>query len=451
MGYDLLIHGGTIVTSNGRFPGQVAVQGGKIAAILSPKVEAEAKKTYDATGLYILPGLIDAHVHFRDPGFTEKEDFETGTRSAAAGGITMVIDMPNVSPPTTTAANLEEKLRAISPKAAVDFGLFSVLVEENEGEMAALAKGGVAGFKIYIGTSVGNIAAPQDGRMLNQLSQAAKLGYRTGFHAENNEINDFCTAALQKAGEEDPSCLVRARPSVSEASAVAKAISFAEAAGAKIHIYHVSAKESVSLIREAKARGVAVTAETCPQYLLYSVEDYPALGAKGKCFPPIRYKEDQAALWEGLADGTLDMVATDHAPHTAAEKAGGLWQCMAGVIGVETSVPLFLTEVGRGRLTLEEYVRLASENPAKLWGFYPQKGSLLPGTDADLTIVDLEREGTIRNSDLHGKSKEGVFDGVKTKGKAVSALVRGRFVLKDEVLLTEPGYGRLVRPIVPSY
>lgn len=430
--HDLLIKNGILVSPQGRKKADVAVKDGKFDVIAEKGTHIEAERTIDAEGLFLLPGLIDGHVHFRDPGFSHKEDLATGSRSAMYGGMTYVIDMPNVKPVTSTAQRLKERMALAREKACIDVGFFALLTGENLSEMTALKETGAVGFKIYLGTSVGDIAAPPDGVILEQFRKAAELDMRIGFHAENNDINDYYTKKAMAEEENSPEDLICARPDFSEAEAVGKAILFARESGAKIHIYHVSSGKTVDLIRKAKREGVDVTAETCPQYLLLSRKDYGRLGALIKTFPPVREEEDRLKLWEGLKDGTIDMIATDHAPHTAEEKSGDIWHAMAGVAGVEISARLMLKEVAEGRLTLEELSAWMSENPAKVWGL-KDRGRVETGLPANLTIVDMGCRETIHNSQLHGKTNMTAFDGTSIVGAPVMSVVNGRvFKLRGE-------------------
>ncbi|GHV95688.1 dihydroorotase [Spirochaetia bacterium] len=445
MVYNALLKNGMLVGAKESFAADIAVADGKIACIGAADSSLTAELVYDARGKFILPGVIDAHVHFREPGLTHKEDFETGSAAAAYGGITMIADMPNTQPVTSTVERFREKVCFAEEKSYIDFGLFALLNGENAGEIEGLQKAGALGFKIFLGTSTGDIAAPPADIMLEQLRKIAGMGKRIGFHAENNELNARFTALCRAgANPEDPALLARARPDISEADAIAAAIGFAEQSGAHIHIHHVSSRLGADLIRSAKKRLVPVSAETCPHYLLLDEDDYPRLGKAMKVYPPIRSKADREALWAALLDGTIDMIATDHAPHTAEEKERPLWEAMSGLCGVETSVRLMLNEVNKGRLSLNDYVRLASEAPARIWGLYPQKGSFVPGSDADFTIVDMEKIGVIRTNELHSKNKTGVYDGIETRGIPVAAMIRGDFVMRDGELCGKRGFGKFI-------
>jgi len=246
-------------------------------------------------------------------------------------------------------------------------------------------------------------------------------------------------------GRRDPLAHLESRPAVCVVDAVERAIAFAEAAGAQVHIAHEGCKDALPIIRDAKSRGVAVTAETCPHYLLLTAEDMDRVGPVLRVNPPVRAAGHAEPLWSGLADGVIDMLATDHAPHAIPEKtADDIWDCVSGFGGLETAIPLLLTEVNRGRITLEQYVTWSSLAPARVWGLYPRKGVLDVGSDADIVIVDLEREATIRADRFQSKSKITPFEGFRTKGQPVCTIVRGRVVMRDGALEGRPGWGRLV-------
>jgi len=444
MHYDLILKNGTVVTPEQSYSGGVAVKNGKIALVGKLDESNTADEVYDADGKCILPGIIDSHVHFRDPGLTEKEDFQTGSAAAALGGITTVADMPNTIPVTSTLERFNEKLKIACEKSYVDFALYSLLTNDNTREMEDLIKAGTLGFKVFLGTSTGDIAAPSAGVLFEQLEKCAGFGIRVGFHAETSELNAYFTAVCKgKTGAQAGVLLAQARPVISEVLAIQTAICYAQFTGAKIHIHHVTSKEGALAIEQAARNGVKVSAETCPHYLLLNSSGEKA----NKVYPPIRDENHRKALWEAVKKGNIDTIASDHAPHTSGEKALPLRQAHAGLCGVETLVNLMLNEVNRGSLSLNDFVRLSSEGPAKVWGIYPQKGSLLPGADADFTIVDMKMKRKIREGELHSKSKTSPYDGMEVQGLPVAAIVRGAFVMRDGELTGKKGYGVLVSPV----
>ena len=449
MHYDLILKNGTLVTPLENLEADIAVKNGKIALVGVFDSSVTADEIYDAAGKHVLPGIIDAHVHFRDPGLTEKEDFESGSAAAAFGGVTMAADMPNVLPVTSTAERFYEKVNIAREKSYIDFGLFALLSNDNTSQMAGLQKAGALGFKIFLGTSTGDIAAPAVGTLLEQMKEAARINMRLGFHAESSELNSHFTshcknmpAPFEGRNPSEALLLSQARPVISEVLAIQTAVSFAQLTGAKIHIHHVTSVDGAHLAGEAKQKGVNITAETCPHYLLLDSQGDSAV----KVYPPIRDKTHCAGLWDALEKGIIDIIASDHAPHTEKEKALSIWEAPAGIGGVETAVPLMLNEVNRGRLTLNDYVRIASETPAKIWGVFPQKGNLLPGADADFTVVDMSMKSVIKSGELHSKNKTCVFNGMETQGLPVATIVRGRFVMRDGELTGAKGTGLLVSP-----
>ena len=442
MHYDLLIIKGTLVTPNENLTADIAVKNGKIAFVGKLKNSDTADEIYDAQGLHILTGIIDAHVHFRDPGLTEKEDFETGSIAAAFGGITTIADMPNVVPVTSTYDRFKEKMLIANEKSYIDFSFFSALCEDNTCQIENLIKAGTLGFKVFLGSSTGDIACPSYGVLYEQMKKCGGR-IRIGFHAETSGINESQTAlCMEKTGTPGGILLSEARPVFSEALAIQSAICFAQYSQAKIHIHHVSSLDGVQLIAQAKQKGINVTAETCPHYLLLD-----SLNCAHRVYPPIRNKEHSRGLWDAIKAGTIDMIASDHAPHTAVEKALPLWEAPAGLCGVETLVPLMLDKVNTGNLSLNDFVRLASEQPAKIWGLYPRKGSLLAGADADFTVVDMNRKIKIDKDALHSKSKTSAYDGMEIMGAPAATIVRGKFVMKDGKLKGAKGYGRFATPL----
>lgn len=449
MTVDLVINGGTLVFPDGTLQASLAIQGEQIAAIGLPETMPPAKEVLDATGLYILPGAIDAHVHFREPGYTHKEDWQTGSAAAAMGGVTTVFEMPNVNPPTGTPEALAQKHALAAEKSHVDFGLYGLLAEDNIDQLEALVAGGVAGFKCFMGNTFGNLPSPSTGAMLEGFEIVARHGLRIALHAETASIMARRTAALQAAGRTDPLAHLDARPAVVAIEAVSRAAVLAEWTGARIHVLHVSSADELRPLREAKARGVDITAETCPQYLLLDSGEYGRLKGVIRVNPPVREARHKDPLWAALADGTIDMIATDHAPHVPEEKGrASIWDCDCGFPGVETQMPLMLTEVARGRMAITDYVRWSAANPARSFGLYPRKGVLRPGSDADLAIVDLRREATIKDAVLQSRAKITPWNGRLVQGLPMHTLVRGRFVMRDRALVEQAkGWGRSVHAI----
>jgi dihydroorotase len=446
---DLVINGGTIVSPDAEFRASIAIKNGLIHAIGAPEAMPSAKETLDALGLHILPGAIDVHVHFRDPGYPQKEDFASGTAAAAFGGVTTIFDMPNTLPTIGTPEALAAKHRIAAEKAYVDYGLYAVLGEDSIEHVSALIDGGIIGFKLYMGNTFGRIPSPTTGAMLEAFEVVAPTGKRISLHAETNSIMERRESRLRAAGRTEPIAHLAARPAVVAVEAVARAAILAEWTGARIHVLHISSAAELRPLAEAKARGVEITGETCPHYLLLSEADYEKFGGIIRVNPPVREAPNRQPLWDALMDGTIDMIATDHAPHAPDEKTrNDIWTVDCGFPGVETQMPLMLTEIGRGRAKIQDYVRWSAESPAKIWGLYPRKGALTVGSDADVAIVDLSRTWTIDDALIQSRSKISPWHGRQATALPIHTIVRGRFVMKDRILQENArGTGRSVHAI----
>ena len=446
---DLVIHNGKIVSPEAVIDASIAIKNGHVLAIGAAEAMPSAAETFDATGLHLLPGAIDDHVHFRDPGYPHKEDWASGSAAAAFGGVTTVFDMPNTIPPTGTADILAAKHAIAAAKAHVDFGLYGLLGEDTIANVPALVEGGVIGFKLYMGNTFGKIPSPSTGAMLEAFEVVAPTGKRISLHAETNSIMERRQKRLMAAGKIDQFAHLAARPAVVAVEAVSRAAILAEWTGARIHILHISSADELRPLREAKTRGVDITGETCPHYLLLSTDDYTRVPGVIAVNPPVREARNREPIWAALLDGTIDLIATDHAPHAPEEKTrNDIWTVDCGFPGVETQMPLMLTEVNAGRMSICDYVRMSAFNPALIWGLYPRKGALTPGAEADIAMVDLGRGHTIEDAALQSHSRISPWNGRRVKGLPLHTLVRGRFVMKDRTLVPATrGWGRSVHSI----
>jgi dihydroorotase len=437
---DLVIKNGWIVTPEATTHGGVAISDGKFVAIGTSETLPDGKQVIDAAGHHILPGIIDAHVHFRDPGVTHKEDFGTGSTAAVCGGVTTIVDMPNQLPPTENAEQVGVKKKIGESKSLCDFAVLGVVHQTNADDILPMAKAGAIGYKIFFGETIGNLPFPDDGMCIEVFSNITKSGVPLCVHAENRQIQHYWTNKLKAEGKNDPIYWESSRPYLCEAESVAHVIFLAENFGTMLHIVHTSSKQAAQMIKDAKARGLRVTAETCPHYLLREGDEMAKIGPLLKMNPPVRSRDHAEALWHGLLNGTIDMIATDHSPHTFEEKGcdrngkmskPAIWECISGFCGVETAVSAMLTEVNKGRMTLNHYVRLASENPARVWQMYPKKGAIRLGSDGDVTIVDMNKEKTIDGEKLHSKNTPTPWHGWKVKGVPIYTIVRGHIQMKD--------------------
>ncbi len=441
---DLLITGGTVVSHDGRRLQDVAVVDGRVLAV-GDSLAIEGVPIIDATGLLVLPGLIDMHVHLREPGMTEKEDFASGTSAAAAGGVTTVVDMPNTQPPVATAEGFRQKLNLVEDKAYVDFGLYGMLDHDNSDEIAGMAELGAMGFKLFMGQTTGDNRCPNDAAIFRGLEAAAAADLVVGVHAENDHLLRMFGDRLQASGRKDPRAHLEGRPAFVEVEAVTRIITMATEAKTKLHIHHLSTAVGLQRVMDLRADGHQVSIEALISHLLLDEETYDTYGNLIKLNPPIRPASDVAALWEGISRGDVDIIATDHAPHTAVEQAEtDVWKAYGGFIGVETMLPLMLTAASQGRLTVEDIVRLCSYTPAHRWSI-ANKGQLTPGFDADFVLVDADTKRVLDQTQLHSKHKVTPYNGWEFTGSVVATYVRGRLVYEKGEVIGEPT-GRQVQP-----
>ena len=446
--HDLIFSGAHITLGDKTRLIDLAVKGETISALGAPGTLGTAEEIFDVSGKYIIPGAIDVHVHFREPGYSHKEDWYTGTQAAAMGGVTTIFEMPNTNPPTRSVIELNEK-KALAEKACVDFGIYGLLAEDNLNEIEGLISGGANAFKCFMGNTFGNLPSPSTGAMLEGFEKIAKAGLRISLHAETASIMALRQKKLEEAGKNEPLNHLDARPEIVAIEAVSRAAVLAEWTGARIHVLHISSAGELRPLNEAKMRGVDITGETCPCYLYLDTSDYEKLGTIIRVNPPVRTKRDSEEIWKALKNGLIDMISTDHAPHTAAEKMkGSIWEADCGFPGVETQMPLMLTAVNQGKISLEHYVKISSENPARAFGLWPHKGTISVGAHADITVIDIHRKETIKAAKLHSRGKITPFENFETTGAPVHTLVRGRFVQKDRKICSNiKGHGTQVSDI----
>jgi dihydroorotase len=434
--FDLLLRGGEIANHAGRGPGDIGVSGGKIAAIGDLK-QASAGTVFDAKGLTILPGVIDTQVHFREPGLEHKEDLESGSRGAALGGVTAVFEMPNTNPSTTTEAAINDKLSRAKNRMHVDHAFYVGAAAENFDILSDLERlPGVCGVKTFMGSSTGSLLV-KDEAGLDRVLKA--INRRAAFHAEEDDrLND----RKKFAREGDWTSHPEVRDAEAALIAVKRLVAAARRHGKRVHVLHVSSKEEMAFL--ATAKDVA-TVETLPQFLTFEApEVYERLKGFGQMNPPIRYAADRAALWSlGITQGVVDVIGTDHAPHTKEEKAQPYPKSPSGMPGVQTAVAVMLTHVGEGRLSLERYIDLTSAGPARIFNI-EGKGRIALGFDADFTVVDLKARRKITASEQANKSGWTPFDGFEAKAWPMATIIRGKIVMRDGALV-EASQGEPIR------
>ena len=433
--FDLIIRGSTVVNHDGVGVRDVGIRGGRIAAIGSLG-QASAGETIDARGLHVLPGVIDSQVHFREPGAMHKEDLETGARAAVLGGVTAVFEMPNTDPTTTTAERLADKVRRAHHRMACDFAFWVGGTAETVSDIPDLERlPGSAGIKVFAGSSTGDLLVEEEKALAAILGKTRR---RVAFHSES-EARLRARKGHQKA--DDPSSHSIWRDATAAMECTEQLVRLAEAAGAPIHILHVSTAEEMAFLANHKR---LVSVEVTPQHLTLTAEDaYPRLGTRAQMNPPLRSAGHQRGLWAGVASGVADVLGSDHAPHTLEEKAKPYPVSPSGMPGVQTLVPVMLDHVAAGRLSLLRFVDLTSHGPQRLFGI-AGKGRIAAGYDADFTIVDLK--GTTRPTakDMASRCGWTPFEGMSFKGRVAGTIVRGRRVMWDGDVIG-PAKGEAVR------
>ena len=449
MSFDLVVRGGHVVTPAGTLVANVGIAAGRVATIQQD--ELSGHEVIDARGLVVLPGAVDLHVHFNEPGRTHWEGWGPGSRAAAAGGVTTVVEMPlNSIPSTTSVEALNAKVAAAKEQSVIDFALWAGLVTNNLDDLPGLARSGVIGFKAFMCESgTKEFTFVDDGMLHEGLARLADLGQFLAVHAESNWITQRLTEQLRGEGRRDRRAWGESRPPAAELEAIQRALFLASRTGCRLHIVHMSLPEGTEMIQAAKASGHRVTVETCAHYLTLTDDDLTRLGPVAKCAPPLRSREAQIGLWEDVLAGRIDCITSDHSPCPTEDKTRGdedIFEAWGGITGVQTLVPLMLTEgVHRREMPLEQFAKLLSENPAKIAGLWPQKGAIQVGADADLMLVDLNREWTINSSWLKSRHPHSPFIGLKIKGWISRVLSRGRAAAVDGQVVADAG-GRWLRP-----
>ena len=458
MSVDLVIKNAKVVNPRTTYAASVCIKGGKIVEITNnDALLPEANETIDANGKYLIPGAIDLHVHFRDPGLTYKEDFTTGSQAAAAGGVTTVYDMPNVDPIMITVDAFNKKLAIAKEKSYVNFAFYTYLAQGMEKNTSELIEAGIGAIKwdmdsgrIEYPTGYGtleNYELADNGDALKIMRIAAEHDYVIGIHTEDMEIIRVLRAELKAAGRNDFRAHLDSRPDFVEVAGMERAMRLAEITGCRIHIHHLSSRAGLQLLKERRYKGLNVTCEAGPPWLFFSADDYDRMGGLIRVTPAVKEKYDSEALWQGLVDGSIDCYATDHAPHSREEKLERNWyECMPGAIGVETSIPLLLDKVNKGKISIERVVEAACENPARIFSIYPRKGVISVGSDADLVLLDMNRRWTIKSDEMHSKTKITPFDGWEVQGIPEYVWVNGQLVSRNREIVGKPGVGKLVNP-----
>lgn len=443
---DIVVRGGTVVTPGDLVTADIAIEDGRISAV-APQLPG-ASHEINARGLAVLPGLIDIHVHFNEPGRTEWEGAATGSSALAAGGGTLFFDMPlNSSPCTVGPAEFDQKRAALERSSVTDFALWGGIVPGNCGALAALAERGVIGFKAFMADSgLPEFPRSDDLTLYEGMREAARLGLPVAVHAESDELIKSLSTHLIYAGRSGVRDYLASRPVLAEVAAIERAALLAAEAGAKLHIVHVSSGRGVAAALEGRARGVDIAIETCPHYLFFTEEDLERIGAAAKCAPPLRKPDEQRGLWEALQRGVVNVVASDHSPAPPDMKQdANFFRIWGGIAGGQSTLAVLLTAgYHERRLPLSRIVDLTTAWPARRFRL-PHKGGIAVGNDADLTLVDLTAPYALAESDLFQRHRTSPYVGRSFRGVVRQTLLRGQPVFAGGKIVAA-GKGRFVHP-----
>lgn len=434
--YDLIIRNGHIVTSESVAKGDIAIKDGKIVEVsINNEISAKSANEINAEGLHVFPGLIDSHVHFNEPGRTEWEGAETGSKSLAAGGVTTYFDMPlNSTPPTINKENLDLKRKLSEEKSIVNPNYWGGLVPENIDNLKELHDNGVIGFKAFMSPSgIEDFHHADDATLYKGMKEIASIGSLLAVHAESTVICEQLAAKKLQEGKTSARDFVESRPIISEIEAVRRIISYAEATGCKLHIVHASSRKVVEEVEEAKRRGVDVTVETCAHYLSLTVKDLEEKGGLAKCAPPLRDEDELEDLWVAVANGEIDVISSDHSPAPASMKTitDNYFEGWGGISGAQSTFNVMLTEgYAKRNLPLEKIVALMATNPAKIFGLL-NKGDIAVGYDADFTIANLNESFRLEKEDLFYRHQHSPYVGMTFKGNVKTTIVNGEVVYEN--------------------
>ncbi len=453
--FDLIVKSDKIFIDGRLIDCCIGVKDGIITAISKEKLTAE--KVIDAKGKIVLPGTIDPHVHIRAPGHDERETFESGTKDAALGGVTTVIEMPISTPPPHSPELVQRRMDIAAKEVVVDIAFFGAAGTECLDDIVPCSKSGIVAFKTFLHEALPGrkeefigLTAPNTGDQYELMEKVAQTGVMIGFHAENNDMINKNIAILRSEGKTSPLYHGRSRPPVVEIETAAKILLFAEKIGTKVEICHISTPEVVELVNRAKSKGVYVVAETCPHYLFLNENVLEKVGVFAKCNPPLRSEEERLKMWEFVRDGSIDIIGSDHAPYTKEEKERGsedIFTPPAGFPGLSTRLPLLFTAVKEGKIRLDKMVELICENPARIFGLYPKKGTIAVGSDADFVIFDPDKKDIISKDKMFTKCRDSalVYDGWTVYGKPEKTIIRGKVVFSDGAINVSPGYGEIIK------
>jgi dihydroorotase len=441
---DLVLSNAKAYIGNAIVDCSIAVRNGKIAKIGREAYMPKAEEKIDLKGLLTLPGLIDVHVHLRDEGKAYKEDFYSGTAAAAAGGITTVLDMPNNEPVTMSVKTLKARMEIAEKRVLVNVGFYSEFPKDLN-EIRKIIDAGAVAFKLFMIGQVGGLNIKDNSALVEAFKVLSELDVLVAVHAEDGAMVKAVEGELKQKNRGDIEAFLEAHSERAEASAMNRLLAITKRACNKIHFCHVSTTRGLEIIREGKSAGMPITCEVTPHHLFLSAGNLKNIGSIALTVPPVREKHHVKALWMGIKESLVDMIASDHAPHALEEKmADVVWNVKTGIVGLETTLPLLLTEVNSGNLSLADVVRLMAEKPAEIFSLNG-RGFLKEGNNADLTVVDLKRKGRINASKFYSKAKFSPFDGWWFKGTPVKTFVNGELVMDEGEIVGKAGVGKILR------
>jgi dihydroorotase len=422
----------------------IAIENGKIFKIGKETHMPNADEKINLRSMLVLPGLIDVHVHLRDEEKAYKEDFYTGTAAAAVGGMTTVLDMPNNTPVTMSPETLKNRMQIAERRVIVNVGFYSEFPNDL-GRVAGIVAQGAVGFKLFMAHQVGGLNIDDDKALQEAFTAVGESGVPVAVHAEDKALLSANEARLKRANSHDAPAFLKAHSERVEFKAVERLLAISAQTDARLHFCHMTTEEGLNAVVEAKKSGRNVTCEVTPQHLLLSNADFERCGLMLTMMPPLRGKNHVEALWKGVADGWVDVLGSDHAPHALVEKsAESVWDVKVGVPGLETTLPLMLTMVRKNRISLAHVVQLLSEKPAELFNLR-DRGDLAQGRKADLTVVDFNRKFRIDASKFHSKAKYSPFDGWDVQGRPVKTFVNGLLVMDEQEIVAKAGSGGIIR------
>jgi allantoinase len=448
---DLYLRNGLVVTEDVPFRGGIVVRDGLIAELVAGDIAVEANEVIDLNGKLLMPGMIDSHVHFQEPGRPHWERYVRATMAAAAGGVTTIMDMPVDSiPSTVNRATLMLKREVVRTQAIVDCAQWGGLVDNNLSSLDELQEEGVIGLKGFmVEQGIDDFKRINDDMLYEGLLWTLKTGNVVGVHAENEWLTSYLAAKLQAAGRIDRRAWLESRIPATEIEAINRAVFWAQATGGNLHVLHTTLAAGIEIVANARNKGARVTVETCPHYLFFDEDDFLRMGPILKMGPPLRSRAEVEKLWDCVLAGKVDVICSDHSPSNWEEKAcamDNIWKGMGGVGGVQTMLSVLLTEgVKKRGLGLSHLVRMMSANPARIYGIYPRKGALVPGSDADLVVVDLDKKWTVQEENLFYQNPQSPFVGYELNGVVERTILRGVTVFQDGAVKVDPGFGKVVR------